>query len=71
MFAYALSESEAGSDAAAMKTRAVRDGDNYVLNGTKNWISYAGVSRFYTVMAVTDPDGRPTRHLRLRAGEGR
>ncbi len=55
MFSYALSEPEAGSDAAAMKTRAVRDGDSYVLNGTKRWISNAGVSRFYTVMAVTDP----------------
>jgi alkylation response protein AidB-like acyl-CoA dehydrogenase len=55
MFSYALSEPEAGSDAAAMKTRAVRDGDHYVLNGTKRWITNAGVSRFYTVMAVTDP----------------
>jgi alkylation response protein AidB-like acyl-CoA dehydrogenase len=59
MFSYALSESEAGSDAAAMKARAVRDGDNYVLNGTKKWISFAGVSRFYTVMAVTDPTAGP------------
>jgi alkylation response protein AidB-like acyl-CoA dehydrogenase len=55
MFSYALSEPEAGSDAAAMKTRAVRDGDNYILNGVKRWITNAGVSRFYTVMAVTDP----------------
>jgi alkylation response protein AidB-like acyl-CoA dehydrogenase len=55
MFSYALSEPEAGSDAAAMKTRAVRDGDSYVLNGVKRWITNAGVSRFYTVMAVTDP----------------
>jgi alkylation response protein AidB-like acyl-CoA dehydrogenase len=55
MFSYALSEPEAGSDAAAMKARAVRDGDNYVLNGTKRWITNAGVSRYYTVMAVTDP----------------
>ncbi len=59
VFAYALSEPEAGSDAAAMKTRAVRDGDNYVLNGTKRWISNAGVARFYTVMAVTDPQAGP------------
>ncbi|MFC7382453.1 acyl-CoA dehydrogenase family protein [Sphaerisporangium rhizosphaerae] len=56
MFSYALSEPEAGSDAAAMKTRAVRDGDHYMLNGTKMWITNAGVSEFYTVMAVTDPD---------------
>jgi alkylation response protein AidB-like acyl-CoA dehydrogenase len=55
MFSYALSEPEAGSDAAAMKTRAVRDGDTYVLNGVKRWITNAGVSRYYTVMAVTDP----------------
>jgi alkylation response protein AidB-like acyl-CoA dehydrogenase len=55
MFSYALSEPEAGSDAAAMRTRAVRDGNTYVLNGTKRWITNAGESSFYTVMAVTDP----------------
>jgi alkylation response protein AidB-like acyl-CoA dehydrogenase len=55
-FSYALSEREAGSDAAAMKTRAVRDGDSYVLNGTKCWITGAGVNTHYTVMAVTDPE---------------
>jgi alkylation response protein AidB-like acyl-CoA dehydrogenase len=55
MFCYALSEPEAGSDAAAMRTRAVREGDSYVLNGVKRWISNAGVAKFYTVMAVTDP----------------
>ena len=54
-FSYALSEREAGSDAAAMRTRAVRDGDSYVLDGTKAWISQAGVSTHYTVMAVTEP----------------
>jgi alkylation response protein AidB-like acyl-CoA dehydrogenase len=59
MFSYALSEPEAGSDAAAMKTRAVRDGDSYVLNGVKRWITNAGISRFYTVMAVTDPAAGP------------
>ena len=56
MFSYALSEREAGSDALSMKTRAARDGDAWVLNGQKSWITNAGVSRFYTVMAVTDPD---------------
>jgi alkylation response protein AidB-like acyl-CoA dehydrogenase len=56
MFSYALSEPEAGSDAASMKTRAVRSSGGYVLNGTKRWITNAGVSKFYTVMAVTDPD---------------
>jgi alkylation response protein AidB-like acyl-CoA dehydrogenase len=56
MFSYALSEAGAGSDAAGMKTRAVRDGDWWVLNGTKMWITNAGVSQYYTVMAVTDTD---------------
>jgi len=55
LFSYALSEREAGSDAAAMRTRAVRDGDTYVLNGTKAWITNAGVSTYYTVMDSTDP----------------
>jgi alkylation response protein AidB-like acyl-CoA dehydrogenase len=58
MFSYCLSEPEAGSDAAAMKTRAVRDGDHYVLNGAKRWITNAGVSEYYTVFAVTDPEAR-------------
>ena len=56
MFSYCLSEPEAGSDAAAMKTRAVRDGDGWVLDGVKRWITHAGVSDFYTVFAVTDPE---------------
>ena len=54
MFCYALSEPEAGSDAASITTRAVRDGDTYVLNGVKRWITNAGVAKFYTVLAVTD-----------------
>jgi alkylation response protein AidB-like acyl-CoA dehydrogenase len=53
---YALSEREAGSDAAAMRTRAVADGDDWILNGSKCWISNGGRSTWYTVMAVTDPD---------------
>ena len=57
-FSYCLSESEAGSDAASMKTRAVRDGDTWVINGSKKWISHAGVSDFYTVLASTDPENR-------------
>ncbi len=56
MISYALSEREAGSDAASMRTRAVLDGDHWVLNGTKCWITNAGVSTYYTVMAVTDPE---------------
>jgi alkylation response protein AidB-like acyl-CoA dehydrogenase len=55
MFSYCLSEPEAGSDAAAMRTRAERDAEHYVLNGVKRWITNAGVSEFYTVFAVTEP----------------
>ena len=55
-FSYGLSERDAGSDTASMKTRAVRDGDDWVLTGQKSWITNAGVSEFYTVLAVTDPD---------------
>ncbi|MFD5573096.1 acyl-CoA dehydrogenase [Streptomyces cadmiisoli] len=58
MFSYCLSEPDAGSDAAGMKTKAVLDGDHYVLNGVKRWITNAGVSDYYTVMAVTDPAKR-------------
>jgi alkylation response protein AidB-like acyl-CoA dehydrogenase len=61
MFSYCLSEPEAGSDAAAMRTCAVRDGDSYVLNGVKRWITNAGVSDYYTVFAVTDAESRPAR----------
>ncbi|HEY9290340.1 MAG TPA: acyl-CoA dehydrogenase family protein, partial [Microlunatus sp.] len=56
MASYCLSEPEAGSDVAGMKTRAVADGDEFVINGAKRWITNAGVSDFYTVFAVTDPD---------------
>ena len=55
MFSYALSEREAGSDAASMKTRAVAGDGGWVLNGQKSWITHAGVSSYYTVMAVSDP----------------
>ncbi|OUZ08549.1 acyl-CoA dehydrogenase [Aeromicrobium sp. PE09-221] len=57
-FSYCLSEPEAGSDAANQKTRAVRDGDHWVLNGTKRWITNAGESEYYTVLAMTDPEKR-------------
>jgi alkylation response protein AidB-like acyl-CoA dehydrogenase len=53
-FSYCLSESEAGSDAAAMKTKAVKDGDSWIISGSKKWISNAGFSDFYTVLAQTD-----------------
>ena len=56
MFSYGLSEREAGSDTAAMRCRATPDGDDFVLNGQKSWITNAGISDFYTVLAVTDPD---------------
>jgi alkylation response protein AidB-like acyl-CoA dehydrogenase len=52
---YCLSEPDAGSDVAAMKTRAVRDGDDYVLNGSKYWITGASVSSVFTIFAKTDP----------------
>src|ERR1700754_3144405 len=56
MTSYALSEREAGSDAGAMRTRAKADGDDWIINGTKCWITNGGKSSWYTVMAVTDPD---------------
>ncbi len=54
--AFALSEPEAGSDPASMRTSAVRDGDEWVINGQKNWITNAGVADFYVVFAKTDRD---------------
>ena len=57
-FSYCLSEPDAGSDAANQKTWAVRDGGFWVLNGVKRWITNAGVSEYYTVLAVTDPEKR-------------
>ena len=56
MASYALTEREAGSDAGGMKTKAVRDGDHWVLNGSKCFITNGGKSTWYTVMAVTDPE---------------
>jgi acyl-CoA dehydrogenase len=56
--AFALSEPEAGSDPAGMKTTAVADGDEWVINGTKNWITNLGVADFYVCFAVTDPQTR-------------
>jgi alkylation response protein AidB-like acyl-CoA dehydrogenase len=55
--AYALTEAGSGSDSAAMRTQAKRDGEEYVLNGSKRFITNAGVARLYTVFAKTDPDG--------------
>lgn len=55
--AYALSETHAGSDAAALSTRARLEGDEYLVNGTKAWITHAGVADFYTTMVRTSDDG--------------
>jgi alkylation response protein AidB-like acyl-CoA dehydrogenase len=55
---YCLSEADAGSDVASMRSRAVRDGDDYILNGSKYWITNSGVSDTYTVFASTDPEAR-------------
>jgi alkylation response protein AidB-like acyl-CoA dehydrogenase len=54
--AFALSEVEAGSDPGGMRTRAVRDGDDWVLNGEKNWITNLGIADLFVVFAVTNPD---------------
>jgi alkylation response protein AidB-like acyl-CoA dehydrogenase len=56
--AFALSEPEAGSDPGSMRTQAVRDGDEWVIDGAKNWISNAGVADFYVVFALTDREQR-------------
>jgi alkylation response protein AidB-like acyl-CoA dehydrogenase len=61
--AFALSEPEAGSDPGGMITRAVRDGDEWIVNGTKNWITNLGVADFYVVFAKTDPDAGRSRGI--------
>jgi len=58
-----LSEREAGSDTASLRTRAVADGDDWVLSGQKSWITNAGVSRYYTVLAMTDPEAPRGRNV--------
>lgn len=55
--AYCLSEPSSGSDAASLRTKAVRDGDDWVITGTKAWITHGGIADFYTVMARTGEDG--------------
>jgi butyryl-CoA dehydrogenase len=57
--AFGLTEANAGSDASAVRTRAVRDGDYYVLNGTKQWITNGGEADIYSVIASTDPSRGP------------
>ena len=63
MFSYGLSEREAGSDTASMRTQATPKGDDWILNGQKSWITNAGVSEYYTVLAVTDPEGGRGRNI--------
>ncbi|MFE9180349.1 acyl-CoA dehydrogenase [Streptomyces sp. NPDC007126] len=55
--AYCLSEPASGSDAASLRTKAVREGDDWVITGTKAWITHGGIADFYTVMARTGEDG--------------
>jgi len=57
--AFALTEPEAGSDAGGIRTTALKDGDHYVLNGTKQWITNGGEAEIYTVMALTNPSKGP------------
>ncbi len=61
--AFALSEPHAGSDVGAMSTRAVRQGDHFLLDGTKTWISNGGIADFYCVFARTGPPGRGTKGI--------
>ena len=61
--AFALSEPDAGSDPGGMRTKAVRDGDEWVIDGTKNWITNLGVADFYVVFAVTDPESGHSRGI--------
>src|SRR3954463_1527923 len=56
--AFALSEAEAGSNVAAMRTTAVRDGDEWVINGSKNWITNATIADFYVTFALTDRENK-------------
>ena len=63
LIAFALTEAEAGSDVAAVRTRATRDGDDYVITGSKRFISHGSVADLITVFAVTDPDAPRRRHL--------
>jgi alkylation response protein AidB-like acyl-CoA dehydrogenase len=63
LIAFALTEPEAGSDASAIRTRAVRDGDEYVISGTKRFISQGSVADLVTVFAATEPGAEHHRHL--------
>jgi alkylation response protein AidB-like acyl-CoA dehydrogenase len=67
LIAFALTEADAGSDAAALRTRATRDGDSYVISGTKRFISQGSVADHVVVFAVTDPDPATKPHKRISA----
>jgi alkylation response protein AidB-like acyl-CoA dehydrogenase len=69
LIAFGLTEPEAGSDAAAARTRAVRDGDDYVIDGGKRFITNGSVADIVTVFAVTDPEARTSRRLSAFAVE--
>ena len=66
--AFCLSEPEAGSNPGAMRTSAVREGDGWVINGTKNWITNAGIADFYVVFAMTDREQRRISAVALQRG---
>jgi len=61
--AFALSEPDAGSDPGGMRTKAVREGEEWVIEGTKNWITNLGIADFYVVFAVTDPTAGHSRGI--------
>src|SRR5213079_3265598 len=61
--AFALSEPDAGSDPGGMRTRAVQDGEEWVIDGTKNWITNLGIADFYVVFAVTNPGAGHSRGI--------
>jgi alkylation response protein AidB-like acyl-CoA dehydrogenase len=67
--AYCLSEPQSGSDAAALQTRAVRDGDGYVVDGVKAWVTHGGVADFYNLMVRTSDDGPRGISCLLTAGD--
>ena len=68
--AFGLTEAGAGSDASGIQTTAVLDGDHYVLNGTKQWITNGGEAEIYSVIAMTNKGSRHPRGERARRGEG-
>ena len=69
LIAFGLSEKASGSDAGSLRTTAIRDGSNFVLNGHKKWNTNGAVASTFTVYALTDPD-KGSRHLRLHRREG-